>query len=388
MTMKIAVALIFTIVIQAKGACHKLKADFYFANGMFNSQAAALEGLNELEIRNGKKFSKDTYDHYEVAYNTNEFVLLQLLQVYRHKVEDGTISFWKWLGDFSNFKDSDVFKEQLEKIFSTQSIKDVDLKKQVARYQKSLDGKYSVITVAHSQGNFYTNFAFEKLNSDKTKMISVATPASSIYGDGPYFTFKSDGVIAYIPAALPPNLERHPAGLFDHEFVKHYLDDPLAGDEILGSVHSAYENFNTSNGDELNADLDKVADWFDSNFKKKRSDNMSDCLLSYAIFKLKAANLSCEEKNYSRLLKYLMDCREDRLDDKKEETSCPFWRGMDIADYFYSHMSGFPLKGDSAFLDLHPHCQMDSYADYMSKVKASDVEEAIGTLEKLKKSEE
>lgn len=385
--MKIILFLLL-LVVQSHATCRKPQVDFYFANGMFNDKVSGYKSLKTLQKRLNSKYPQDFYSHYEMAYNTNEFVLFQLLQVYRHKMEDGTITFWKWLGDFSNFKDSDVFKEQLERIFSTQSIKDVDLRKQTTRYQKSLDEKYSLVAVAHSQGNFYTNFAFEKLNSDKTKMISVATPANSVYGDGPYFTFKSDGVIAYIPAALPPNLERHPAGLFDHEFVKHYLEDPSAGEEILGSVHIAYEGFNTSNEDELNPDLDTVAGWFHSNFKTKRSDKMSDCLLSYAVFKLKAANLSCEEKNYSRLLKYLTDCRDDRLDDKKEETSCPFWRGMDIADYFYSHTSGFPLKGDSAFLDLNPHCQMNSYADYMAKVKTSDVEGAIGTLEKLRKIKE
>jgi hypothetical protein len=382
--MKIALALLLTSYVQVYGACHKPKVDFYFANGMFNSQASARESLKALQKRLGYKYSQDIYSHYEVSYNTDEFVLLQLLQVYRQKMEDGTISFWKWLGDFSNFKDSEIFKDQLQKIFSAQSVEDRDLTKQIARYQKSLNEEYSVVTVAHSQGNFYTNFAFEKLNSEKTKMVSVATPASTVYGDGPYFTFKSDGVIAYIPSALPPNLERNPAGLFDHEFVKHYLDDPSTENEILGSIHNFYENLNEPIEEEFNSDLDNVVAWHEENSKKKRSDKMSDCLLSYALFKLKATSLTCGEKNFSRLLKYLTDCHKDRLDEKKEETSCPFWRGMDIADYFYAQESGFPLKGDSAFLDLHPHCQMDSYKEYMSRIETSDIEEAIQTLEKLR----
>ena len=300
--MKVISILFLISTIQVYGVCHKPKVDFYFANGMFNDWTSARQSLEILKKRIAGHYPEDTYNHYEVAYNTNEFVLLQLLQVYRHKMEDGTISFWKWLGNFANFKDSKVFQEQFDKIFSAQSVKDRDLQKQIQRYQRSINENFSVVTVAHSQGNFYTNFAFEKLGLSNTKMISVATPANSVYGDGSYFTFKSDGVIAYVPSALPPNRKRSTAGLFDHEFIKHYLDDSATGAEILSAIHESYEQLNASSEDEMNADLDGVMAWHERNSKQKRSDRMSDCLLSYAIYKLKAANLTCKEKNFSKIL--------------------------------------------------------------------------------------
>jgi len=383
--MKNFIFLITILCNYAYGICQKHNADLYFANGMFNSEEAARESLNYLRKKLQKDYPQMNYDNYNVAYNTNEFVLLQLLQVYRHKFEEGTIDFWNWLGNFSNFKESPIFKAQLEKIFSYQSINDHDLRKQIARYQKSLDENHSVITVAHSQGNFYTNFAFEKIRSTKTAMISVATPTSLVYGRGPYFTFISDGVIKYIPSALPANRERTPAGLFDHEFIIHYLNDPLVGKEILESVHNAYQNSIKPAEGEMNEDLDRTLTWHHENSKKKRSDRMSDCLLSYAIFKLKASQLSCEEKSFSKLSKFLSDCKNDRHAEKEKEnkTSCPFWQGMDINFDAFARMEGFPRKENSSFLDLHPHCLIESQVDYLDRVEITDIEEAISTLKEL-----
>jgi hypothetical protein len=164
---------------------------------MFNSRREAKASLNELRKAYELKSNKENFNEYQVAYNTDEPALLQLFEVYRQKSEEYGLGFWKWIKSFKGAENNKEIEKLLQEFYSEQRSVDVDLRIQIKDYNKYLKNGFQIITVAHSQGNFYTNFSFAQINSEKTKMISVATPASSVFKDGPYYTFKSDGVISH-----------------------------------------------------------------------------------------------------------------------------------------------------------------------------------------------
>ena len=70
-----------------------------------------------------------------------------------------------------------------------------EINKHINAYNSDLKAGGGVVVVAHSQGNFFTNKAYEYLdqcNRERFKMISVASPAASVAGDGPRISWDND----------------------------------------------------------------------------------------------------------------------------------------------------------------------------------------------------
>lgn len=218
------------------GQCGNDKTVLFFANGMFNSLEEAQINLDYLSKSYTDRFIGAEFTEKQIAYNTDEMALVQLLQVYLQKAEDIHLGFWRWLGRFAGFENDSQFIKDTEKFYSEQRARDKDLSIQIRKYKEYLEKGFKVITVGHSQGNFYTLFSFEQIKSQATKMVSVATPAMRVYEEGPYYTFRSDGVITPIPTALIANREKENPGYFDHKFFDDYLMDKKVGSEILESV--------------------------------------------------------------------------------------------------------------------------------------------------------
>jgi len=74
--------------------------------------------------------------------------------------------------------------------------------------------------------------------------------------------------------------------------VKHYLDDPSTGSEILGAVHSAYNYSSHPNEPSMNPkdgyfdqDVDLILNWLNNSLKSRLDEiEKSDCLIAYALF--------------------------------------------------------------------------------------------------------
>lgn len=373
------VILFFISTKNSLAACGgSVKTALIFANGMFNERSDANISLKELRAEYKKKYPE--YDFYtnDVAYNTNEFWLKQLLQVHRQKGYEAESVFWRNLGNLLSLEESRPYRDFIASLKTPSDISDQDLTDQIKKYTALLAKKINIVTVAHSQGNLYTLFAFEKVNSPLTQMVSVATPASQTFHNGPYFTFVSDGVIKYIPTALTPNLVRNPAGFFDHEFVAHYLHDADANKTILEAVHNAVGNNHPD--DQLqewqehrfNSDMFKVLSWAEKSYERKDLNN-SECLIMRSLLYMYGRQGStCEEKNFASLQNSLNDCILDRQDPSRQATLCPYWAGMDGADFFSIY---WPVYISTKHYENSPRCKV-SIEQFEKKFTLNDIEKA------------
>lgn len=373
--------LVFTMVLQsifANATCGSAKKAVFFANGMFNDRAGASKSLIYLWSAYASKYPKSKVMLHELAFNTDEPMLQQLFQVYRQKVKDSNLSFWKSFAFIFSKMDNKEYKDLMGRLLSEERLKDHDLREQIRRYKTLLGDGFEIATIAHSQGNFYTLFSFENLGSDKTQMISVATPASAVYGGGPYFTFYSDGVIKYIPTALPPNTTRLEAGVFDHEFVKHYMQDPVTGDKILSAVNHSIMNYEKSDVRSLNpadayfnSDMTPILEWFNKYLSSGRKLLAGECLAAEALFSVFALHgRSCEERNFSTFKESIQACGTDLDSNGRGETSCPFYSGMDFGNPY----KGFYPSEYREHYQINPHCEITYEIfrrNYKSEVAAS-----------------
>ncbi|MNK88209.1 hypothetical protein D3C87_1081640 [compost metagenome] len=373
---------IFLSSINSDASCGNAKKAVFFANGMFNDRAAAYNSLNYLKKEHSKKHPDLKKVEYELAFNTDEPMLLQLFQIYRQMVTESDLSFWKSIGLILTKMDNQEHREFIRKHLSEEKLRDHDLRVQIQRYKKLIQDGFDIVTVAHSQGNLYTLFSFEDLESSATQMVSVATPTGYVYGDGPYFTFKSDGVIKYIPTALPPNIRKADAAAFDHEFVKHYMGDSKAHEEILEALDIAMQNRGTSSEKSLNpavgyfnSDMTKNLEWFDAYLKSKRKLSIGECILVESLFSVYALHgRECERRDLATFLEGVQDCAKRENEEGGGETACPYYRGMDLGNPYKEF---YPSEKWEHY-KLNPHCEM-TYEDFR-KVRAKGTDEALSAL--------
>jgi hypothetical protein len=113
-----------------------------------------------------------------------------------------------------------------------------------------------VLIVPHSQGNLYTNAAYDLLFNQPPspppgtiKIVGVATPAQTVAGNGLYRTSTTDVLINAIrlirPGTLPPNtnwgitpLLLSPSYSGGHSFIGYLSADPSRTD-ILSDIESS-----------------------------------------------------------------------------------------------------------------------------------------------------
>ena len=250
--MKINKIIWFALVNFASGAqgeiCQDRRVSAYFANGMFNSRETADQSRAVLASRADQKII--------LAYNTNEAVLNQLIQVVRQKRSDLDKSFWLKLSEIEPVREFRTFNAGLTSLaesillISQQTnertyLNDHDLSEHLHDYRHDLAKGRRVAVIAHSQGNFYANAAGEMLNAEERRrfdVLAVATPANYVFKDGSYLTLKQDRVIAAVRAtqgALPPNLDEGESALLGHDFVSQYLRGYKAGSvfsQLLQSI--------------------------------------------------------------------------------------------------------------------------------------------------------
>ena len=291
------------------------------------------------------------FEKYEVAYNTNENALIL---------------------DY----------------FSEQRAHDQDLSSQIKNYKATLESGFKIITVAHSQGNFYTNFAFEQIKSPNVKMISVATPASYVFGNGPYFTFKSDGIIKYVSTALELNQTKPNPGFFDHRFIEDYLNDPIVHKNIMSSIqfYAAGDKYPqpSLNPEKafFHSDVTPIINWFNQMLAEGQSLDPSECLLAHSIFGVYGRHrMRCTERN----LKYIKDnvegCRLDRerAGDVRGETMCPFYAGMESNHPFEIYYPSERFE----FYKKFPQCDIRSVDKFVEAISHADILKTFAKIEEI-----
>ncbi|MFT7823637.1 MAG: hypothetical protein ABXS92_02635 [Sulfurimonas sp.] len=176
------------------------------------------------------------------AYNPSRGTIDDLIETFWQIKESGQISDGYFFAIYSALaaeSNGDEFLQKLQTIISNYN-SDVN-----AMYQlytnASFNQKHNVLLVAHSQGNLFGNKMYTLLNEDqkaKFRMVSVATPANSVAGSGPYATASGDYVINPIPGALSSNVDG-----FGHTFISTYLNGSInAPRQIALYVKNAYDN--------------------------------------------------------------------------------------------------------------------------------------------------
>ena len=186
---------IATNVLLATPACSNT-IDFYFANGL-NGESQDIEETLWKEYTTTLKASsvypelKININSTKVAYNASElWGLGDLAEVIPQKITGDAISWSKvqgWLREY-------VIDNGLIEYFNGKSQKynSSDLHTQIESYKADLRAGHSIIAVAHSQGNFFTNKVYETLSPCQQKyfkMIGVASPSFVVSGGGPRISF-------------------------------------------------------------------------------------------------------------------------------------------------------------------------------------------------------
>ena len=136
-----------------------------------------------------------------------------------------------------------------------------DVATHVKKYRQSIIDGHGVIIVAHSQGNLFTNRAYNELgrytaNHDGwmkqyIKAIGIASPANNILGkSSPYMTFDND-MIQLVPDSLSPNVTNPKRYTFTnavgdeietlysveaHSFLSSYMATAVTRGAILGFI--------------------------------------------------------------------------------------------------------------------------------------------------------
>lgn len=214
-------------------------ATFCIGNGMFSSGVWGDEqapGLGEKELilpNHAREMQSDVLAKLDVRklipsrvtlktdcfmYNHNEELLTQLEQVLLQKANDGDLAnAWRnFLASGGSGAPAAELEALSAKLLVEGEKKDHDLGRHLHDYRKYL-AKGPVITLAHSQGNFYANMTYTTLYGSVAKaragdvgrlrIVAVASPSSFVAGDrGEHLTFHEDLVILAVSSKVDPLL--------------------------------------------------------------------------------------------------------------------------------------------------------------------------------------
>lgn len=354
----------------AKGCAEKSVVG-YFANGMFNSRRVAEASREALEV---KLFERGIYkSQIKIAYNLDEPALEQLLEVASQKSEDYGRSFWSYLANLSTAPKQ--FQELAigvaRSIDQRRYVKDGDLRRQVIQYQNDLKRGKSVFVVAHSQGNFYSNASWFLIDDDESmernniSIISVATPANEVAGNGFYLTLTQDLIISAVQlfaGALPANATNSSASLSGHEFVTDYLSGDQSEETILSALSEV-----ASPNDSTSLDMPSLSDssyvhasllrfWRYARQLENRKSPMStaECLAVSSFAETYSWwGVACENRNLSAVKAWMNDCFEESWSDpnKFDHETCTL-----LGDYSGGALNLNTSSNFDSIMSAHPEC--------------------------------
>ena len=291
-----------------------------FVNGVFNTRFDAEYSLSALSKKIEQiDFAKYGYswkrENLILGYNPT-FGLMDLFEAYLQKMDELKPRFWLFL---ENLQIAPVWFTDTYKMLSvaTSAMTDIDhfgsteLQLMVNDIIIRLQGK--VLLVAHSQGNFFANntilstrnslLIHWRADQQKARLVSVASPATSVEGEGSYTTLTTDWIIRSIPTALKPNASNvNPKpGYFDHEFIKHYLNGDESGPKIVSQIEDEAKKLQVIGNLNINS---TCSEWFNSNY----SESMATGGCYDACYELPVSNItsSCRAR-CSKLCSCLAD---------------------------------------------------------------------------------
>jgi len=217
----------------------------YYGNGMYITPARARVQALQMDRKLRPTLPAGTNVVFSYSYNNSEDDLNQMLEVAVQAIDDKPIKLPSWLNVPAEAPSAvrNAIKAAQQAASADSYVKDADLAAHVARYTADLAAGKRVIVLAHSQGNFYANRAYERLSSTAGfAIVSVGTPASYTAGGGPYTTLTTDQIITPIPGRRAPNVTNSAAfsntikGSDGHSFTGSYLNGDVSGPQIVSQV--------------------------------------------------------------------------------------------------------------------------------------------------------
>lgn len=213
----------------------------YFVNGMNNDQTNRRLGLAAITSLLGSDYEV------RLSTNNNDKGLDLLLELYRQKVNEPS-QFWEWVANINISPNwfKTYFYEYMADYADIEYDTDLDLRVMVAQYIRDLRSGKKVILVAHSQGSFYANTAYQYIAvkypqyKDSISIVAIATPAARILGNGRWHTNSLDIVVKGVReitsvGVLPANFSQFtPADISHHSLRASYL--PVRGALIKQDV--------------------------------------------------------------------------------------------------------------------------------------------------------
>jgi len=201
-------------------------ADIYLATGVLTAEPKTdklrLDLEADLIASNPKIYKNQTF---KSAYNTTsgfwDFIESgsQLFQ------QNGWSLYWNSFIDLTN---KVLTQHYIDYFTNVSKNHDVDLSEQITNYKTSINAGNQVIVIAHSQGNYFTNEAYDSLSPCQKKyfyMLGVANPASKVSGEsegrGKLATLDNDP-ITYVPSSMGPNIINSERFTIAGTDLKHY----------------------------------------------------------------------------------------------------------------------------------------------------------------------
>ncbi|MCL1126407.1 hypothetical protein [Shewanella surugensis] len=230
-----------------------------YVNGMNNTPVEARLNLNTIKTKVAPRVGVDMVYH---AWNQKEGRLEELAEVaMQHIQQDYHLSDKKAWQQFAYIFMSPkkyVFerfaKESLALIDEDNYINDVDLNRHLnEQYLPLLEQNHKVVILSHSQGNFYANRAWNKIEntpattkySQAIGVVGVATPAIYVADNGLYTTNTNDQIINGIRAFSEPHLQPKVANVthsltwndeLGHSLANIYLGDTSESHVITNKI--------------------------------------------------------------------------------------------------------------------------------------------------------
>ena len=210
-----------------------------FGNGVMNDHDDAVKSREKIEMLLHATLPPEEFAllDFDLAENKTYGLLNDLYESAKQKAlsDNVAVSFWRWLGGIDMMPD--FFQNEMLRLagaFDFSSIVgSADLNEHLDLYNKSIKEGKNVVTIAHSQGNFFANaewnILFSELSSAQMQgfgIVSVANPTSFVGGDGPYTTLEEDLVIKAIQQAIQG------FGLIDFDLVVNLPLEPNATNEV------------------------------------------------------------------------------------------------------------------------------------------------------------
>lgn len=239
----------------------------FFVNGVWNDLNGAIKSATALKAKIKKQLETEGESENEslqfyLAFNPGQGGLDDLLEAAR---QSGIKSFKS-----KGFNTARLWGEMLSKSVTLplflwkgpEPMEEEEITQVHAQaYEARLMEGDRVIIVAHSQGNFFANAAYDLLKQGQSRsrlkslrIISVATPAPRVAGGGPHFTVENDGIMKLARKAIEAeggttlgtmnentSYENSTRGdiLGHHAFLKEYLDGTETRTAILEAVEEA-----------------------------------------------------------------------------------------------------------------------------------------------------